>query len=507
MDDMQGMSRTLRDMSRLLSDGRNPDPAHKHGCVQLNIGRCPYAPGVKKTLATLAAATMIATLGAQALAAPARTSLDPYFPLDGNPGIDALGYRVKVAYDFDSRVLRGTTRIRLKATQDLSAFNLDFLLDVDSVRVDGAKAAFQRQGTHELTITPATALAADSTHTVVVRYADRPGRHHYAGEQNWNANRREVVAINEPHMAPWWFPSNDHPSDKALMDITVAAPAGMQAIANGRQVSRKKHGQKTLWRWRSSQPMATYLAFFALGHFQIERGTDAGVPWVNAVSRGLGKTQSRFALKWLRRTPTILRWLVKELGPYPFDSAGGLVTSLGFGFALENQTRPVYPWAGTEDWLLVHELAHQWFGDSVSVSKWQDIWLNEGFATYAEQRWAETHGGATADKWLRHQYAVLSAGNEWWRISLADPGAETIFESAIYLRGGMALVAWRRVIGPDTFANLLRTWVSDHRLGHGTTAEFQALAEQVSGQDLYAFFAVWLAGATPPPDTAAYGLG
>jgi aminopeptidase N len=198
-------------------------------------------------------------------------------------------------------------------------------------------------------------------------------------------------------------------------------------------------------------------------------------------------------------------WLQKQLGRYAFSRTGGVVTALDPGFSLENQTRPVYPVAVTR-LLMVHELAHQWFGDSVSVHHWADVWLNEGFATYMEHRWTEAHGGPTTSRWLHNTYGSYAPGSPFWDLVVADPGSAHLFDWPVYQRGAMTLAALRNRIGKTTFAHLLRRWTTEHRYGHGTTDGFEALAEHVSGLDLTSFFDAWVRQSEQPPDTAANGL-
>jgi aminopeptidase N len=433
---------------------------------------------------------------------------DSYFPLDGNGGIDVLHYDVRDRYAFASGKLSGRTRLEVRATQDLSSFHLDLLLGVSKVRVAGAKAAFEKVGRHELRIRPSRAIASGETFKVVVDYAGRPAKKSYAGEGNWLADAHEVVTMNEPHMAPWWFPSNDHPLDKASFDFRITVPAGNQVIANGLPKGKRTKDGWTTHHWRAPDPMTTYLAFFAAGDFKVERGTSDGVPWITAASRRLPGKAEDVALRWLGKTPRITAWLERELGDYPFRSNGGLVTNLGVGFALENQTRPTYPYVGGgSTWLLVHELAHQWFGDSVAVAGWRDIWLNEGFATYFEARWAETHGGQSVDSWLRATYSAYAADDSFWDVSVADPGPGRIFSGPVYDRGALALAALRNVVGDETFAQVLRTWVEERRNGNATTADFVEVSERLSGRDLDAFFQAWVYAGEKPADTVGNGLG
>ena len=433
---------------------------------------------------------------------------DPYFPLDGNGGLDVLRYSVHDRYSFAHGRLSGWTRLEVRATQKLRSFHLDLLLDTSTVLVDGRRAAFRRVDKHELRIKPDEPVSAGERFEVVVRYDGKPGRVSYAGERNWLADGDEVVTMNEPHMAPWWFPANDHPLDKARFDIHVTVPRGTDVVSNGLPQGTRRRGAWTTHHWRAPDPMATYLAFFAAGDYIVESGRKGGLPWVNAVSRGLTRSSEEVAVRWLRKTPTITSWLEDELGDYPFGSTGGLVTGLNPGFALENQTRPTYPFVGgSATYLLVHELAHQWFGDSVSVRGWRDIWLNEGFASYLEARWDETHGGPSADAWLRRAHDQYGAEEEFWKLAISDPGPGRIFDGAVYDRGAMTLAALRNVIGDSAFARLLRTWVEQRRHGNAATEDFMALAEQVSGRDLDAFFHTWLVATEKPADTAANGLG
>ena len=433
---------------------------------------------------------------------------DSYWPLDGNGGIDVAAYKIKNRYNIKTFALRGRTTLELTATADLSRFNLDFLLPVKKVTVDGVRARFQQRRKHELAISPRTALATGTTYTVKVTYAGNPKHKRYAGEKNWLANTREAVSMNQPHMAPWWFPANDHPIDKATFDIRTTVAKGREVVANGTLVSRSRTKRGTSWRWRADEPMAPYLAFFAAGDFTIERGTSDGLPWVNAVSQQLPRGEQKASLKLLGRTPGVVKSLSADLGPYPFSVTGGLTTGLPVYFALENQTRPTYPSVGSRATsLVVHEIAHQWFGDDVAVARWRDIWLNEGAATFMEWRYAEQHGGRPAAQTMRELYDGLGAADRFWRLSIADPGADNIFDEAVYDRGGMTMQALRARIGEEDFWSLIRTWLEQKSGGNATSEEFEALAEQVSGEDLGGFFTAWLRARTKPDATVENGLG
>ncbi|MFC4786703.1 M1 family metallopeptidase [Nocardioides sp. MAHUQ-72] len=453
-------------------------------------------------------APALGSLPAQAGTAPVPGSPgigDPYFPLDGNGGIDVRRYEVHDSYRFARGRLSGRTVVTLEATEDLSRFQLDFLLPVRGVRVDGRPVGWSRPDRHELRID--APLTRGSTYDVVVRYAGRPGKRSWDGERSWLADDTEVVAMNEPHMATWWFPANDHPRDKALMDISITVSRDRDVIANGRRVSRTVHGRRATTRWRAAEPMAPYLAFFAAGHFVVRKGRSHGLPWLVAVSKEVPKPTRARSLRLMRRTPAIVHWLQGELGRYPFSSTGGLTTGLSPGFALENQTRPTYPVLSSGSvGTVVHELAHQWFGDSVAVRSWRDIWLNEGAATFMEARYAEAHGGERAQQWMEDWYDSLGGQPSFWSLDVADPGPAHLFDWPVYQRGGMALQALRHRIGNDDFWRLLRTWLRTKARGNGSTEEFTALAERVSGEDLDGFFDAWLRDPGRPARTAANGF-
>ena len=198
------------------------------------------------------------------------------------------------------------------------------------------------------------------------------------------------------------------------------------------------------------------------------------------------------------REPEIVRFLSGYFGPYPFRDVGGIVDHLaGVGFALENQTRPIYAQEFFydpigADSVVVHELAHQWYGDSVAVATWSEIWLNEGFATYAEWLWSEHEGLGTAQEIFDGNYAGIAADNPFWQVTIGDPGPEALFDGAVYVRGAMTLHQLRLTVGDDAFFRILRKWAASKRGGNGTTAEFIKLAERISGQDLDALFTTWL---------------
>jgi aminopeptidase N len=486
------------------------------------IAAAGTTPAVARPAAP-AARTAPAARGAVRAAAPAPRAApspgapgigDPYFPDYGNGGYDVSHYDIRLRYQPATDALSGTTTILARAGQDLSSFDLDFALKVSSVQVNNRAAGFARRGDHELVVTPARPVTAGSSLTIVVTYADVPSSVVAEGFTSWNRTSDGALAVNEPESAWWWFPSNDHPLDKATFDISVLAPDDVQVISNGVQSSAPVPGPLgwSRWYWRSVKPQATYLAVLAIGHFTIETDTSAdGSPIVTAYSTDLGDFDGA-ARASVERTDEIVSWESTIFGPYPFEARGGVVTRPSdLGFALEAQTRPVYDgrfWRrGSNTYVVAHENAHQWFGDSVSVAAWRNIWLNEGFATYAEWLWSERQGEGTVAELADFTYASYPADDPFWQVLPGDPGAGAVFDDAVYDRGALALQALRKAVGDRVFFALLKAWTTQKQYGNGTIEEFRALAERLSGRDLHPLFTTWLFTAGRPPALTANRVG
>ncbi|MFB9236787.1 M1 family metallopeptidase [Plantactinospora siamensis] len=424
---------------------------------------------------------------------------DSYYPDYGNSGYDVEHYDIRLSYDPATDRLSGTTTILARATQDLSRFNLDFLLDVSSVRVNGWTATHTRAGDHELVITPARAVGKDQRMTVVVTYSGIPSTVKYHGYTAWTRTADGAEAVNEPEIAWWWYPSNDHPRDKATFDVSVAVPNGVEVISNGVQPRPPVAGPAglTRWSWRSVKPQAPYLTYLVIGQYDIVTDTSPdGQPVINAYSARLGDLEGA-ARASVERTSEIVDWESTLFGPYPFEARGGVAGAPdGVRFALEAQTRPVYGagfWRrGANTYVIAHENAHQWFGDSVSVADWRNIWLNEGFASYAEWLWSDEQGEGTAQQVFDYTYANYPADDPFWQVLPGDPGADDLFDDAVYDRGAMTLHQLRLAVGDDAFFRILRRWTASRQYGNGTIEQFEALAERISGRDLTALFTTWL---------------
>ncbi|GAA1139709.1 M1 family metallopeptidase [Nocardioides aquiterrae] len=467
---------------------------------------------VRRTALAVGAALLLPLGVAQAAPAGdtqgARGIGDPYYPDYGNGGYDVDHYGIHISYRPSSDRVAGRTRITAHATQDLSRFNLDFVLPVSSVQVNGRRASYD-QGRHELVVTPRRPLATGEPMTVVVRYAGVPSTITSDGAKPWIRTADGAAAVGEPEIAAWWYPANDHPRDKATYDVSVTVAKDLEVLGNGRLVSRDvRHGKRT-WHWRETRPMAPYLAFFVAGQFDITRSRADGLPVITAVASH-GGPEGRYAAADLKRTPQVIRFESRLWGPYPFDAMGGVAPAADFGFALENQTRPVYTrgfWSkGPNIYVVVHELAHQWYGDSVSVHNWRDIWLNEGFATFTAWLWSEKHHEGSAKQLFHQSWRTFPSDDPFWKVKVGNPGAHNEFNGAVYVRGAMALQALRTRIGNAAFMTVMRTWAAEHQYGNGTVRQYIALAESVSGADLTSFFDAWLYTGRRPAPTEANGF-
>ncbi|WP_333737207.1 M1 family metallopeptidase [Streptomyces sp. IBSBF 2806] len=444
-------------------------------------------------LATAAASFLV--IAASSAPTPGADGIgDAYFLQLGNGGFDARHYDLALAYDPGTDRLDGRTTITARATQSLSSFDLDLQkLEVSRVEVDGRKAQFTRTG-DEIRITPRGAIRKGRTFEVSVTYGGVPeplsGPIVFGSAYGWMKTADGVFVACEPNAASTWFPSSDHPSDKAAYDIRIKAPRGLTAVSNGRLVSTYDKGASTYTHWRETKPMATYLATATIGKFDVRTGTTpGGTPIYVAIDPVLANSNS---VDVYAVTAAATDYWSKVFGPYPFEETGAIVDDMPqAGFSLEVQSKPAYSAVRSES-TIVHELAHQWFGDSVSVAHWKDIWLNEGFATYAQWLWAEHQGTRSAHDSFLAGYNARPADNAFWQTAVGDPQRDTMFASAVYQRGAMTLQVLRERIGDKAFFALLPAWTRLHRYGNAETGDFIRLAEKVSGRQLDDLFQTWL---------------
>ncbi|MFJ7125293.1 M1 family metallopeptidase [Streptomyces sp. NPDC098101] len=460
----------------------------------------------------LAASLMLAIPASAADFTPGAPGIgDSYYPASGNGGYDVSHYDLRLKYEPATDLLEGTATIVATTKQNLSRFNLDLGLKVSEVRVNGRVAKFAASGDHELEVTPAVPLEKNKEISVVVRYAGKPSEFKVDGWSAWARTPDGGVAAQEPDSAAWWFPSNDHPLDKATFDVSVSVPAGHQAISNGVLQSQSTALGRTRFNWRSDKPQATYLATLAVGKFDITTDRTAnGLPVLNAYSKDLGANAGA-ARASVERTAEVTEWLETVFGPYPFNALGGYVPNVTSGFALETQTRPFYSPRqfanGANVSVVVHEQAHQWYGDSVSVRDWKDIWINEGFARYSQWLWSEKEGEGTTQELADYVYALRGADDPFWTVKPGDPGPENQFHGAVYDRGALALQALRNRIGDEAFFAILKGWPKQFAHGNARVADFVRYAERVSGKPLAELFDTWLYQPSKPSASTADAAG
>ncbi|MFI1719164.1 M1 family metallopeptidase [Streptomyces litmocidini] len=455
----------------------------------------------RTSAAALAALALLATgcadLGSGVRGTPGAAGLrDPYFPKLGNGGYDVGHYGLTLAYDPASGRLDGTAEITARATQDLSAFNLDLAgLTVRGATVDGAPAAYNRAG-NELTLRPREELPEGAEFRATVTYSGVPEPITDAdgSEEGWLRAPDGAVAVGEPTGSMAWFPGNHHPSDKASYDLTLTLPARFEGLSNGVRTARRTEpdGRVTTV-WHTPEPMASYLATVVIGRYETTTATALGtVPVLTAAEPPA--VAGSAALR--KEVPGILARQVKRFGPYPFSAAGVVVTgNKSLDYALETQSRPLFPADSFDRSTLVHEQAHQWFGDSVTPKSWRDIWLNEGFATYAEWLYAEEYEHVPAR--TRFERAFAQDAN-WAFPPAAPPSAENLFDPPVYQRGAMVLHKLRETVGDRVFDGILRGWAAKYRHANATTDDFTSYAEAVAGRDLDALWDVWLHGDGKP---------
>ncbi len=439
---------------------------------------------------------------------------DSLYPGFGNGGYDAIHYTLDITVnDVAASNLTAVTTIEAKATQDLSSFNLDLIgFEITSITVNNQPADFDRSG-QELTITPSTPLAENEAFTIVVEYSGSPEQMQSVAlpfQTGWVTIEGGSFVLSEPDGAASFFPSNDHPLDKASYTFRVTVPKPYEVAANGVLTESVDNGAATTFIFDEHDPMASYLATINIDEFDTETmNSDNGILIRNYYSTGLPED----VRKPFARQGEMITYFSTLFGPYPFDVYGALVMNTQFGAALENQTMSIFGMdmvnledvEGTE-LTVAHELAHQWFGDSVSVADWSDIWLNEGFADYAEGLWIEhTSGRAALDEWVKSQYAEVIQNPQYFPPP-GNPAANDLFNGGVYVRGGLTLHALRVEVGDEVFFKILQTYFEHYKNGNVTTEDFLAVVIEVSGKDLTNFMDSWLYSEKMPP-IPALGLG
>ncbi|MFB2596951.1 M1 family metallopeptidase [Herbiconiux sp. P17] len=426
---------------------------------------------------------MAANLSSPFLGSP--SAGDDYLPTSGNGGYTVLDYDLDLDYRVATNRLNGVAIIRARTTMPLERFSLDFAgLSVVKVTVDGDRPKKLAETPRKLVITPERPLSDGAEFTVVVRYrgAPHPIRSLW-GEVGWEELADGVLVAGQPSGAASWFPCNDHPSDKALYRITLACEAGYTVVSNGPVVSRVNRSGRTIWTFEMRQPMASYLATVQIGRYRSRSLASEPVPQHLHYPQAL---EREVAIDF-GRVPDMMALFVTLFGPYPFDTYAVVVTHDELEIPLEAQGLAIFGRNHVDglhgtDRLIAHELAHQWFGNCLTLARWRDIWLHEGFACYAEWLWAEASGGKSADaNAAAHRAQVNTRPKD---IVIGDPGPQSMFDDRVYKRGALALHAIRRALGDIAFFDALRAYVAECRFGLVSTEDFVEIMEARSGSDV-----------------------
>jgi aminopeptidase N len=417
---------------------------------------------------------------------------EPFFPHAGNRGYDVTDYEVDLDYSRSGRIEARAT-ITARVTETRRSFSFDFLGPrVSRVQLGESRGGVSfRRNQRKLILLLDEPIEKKGVLWVNVFYSGVPPRivDPDGTKEGWVRTDDGALAVGEPQGTAAWLPCNNVPGDKASFSIDITVPGDLKAISNGGLFEIKKRGDRTTYSWGEGRQMSTYLAVVDIGRGRLYKsGVDGRRGWTLIDPR----LEER-ARPVLTELSEIVRFESALYGPYPFVGAGSIVDyAPGLGYALETQSRPIYPYV-PDVTTVVHETAHQWFGDSVGLKRWPEIWLNEGFATWTEWYYAERHGGRSAREIFNRLYRVPASNTKFWNPPSGHPGsAKNMFGPSVYIRGGMALQALRLKIGTKPMLRTLRAWATGHRYGSGTIKEFIALAEKISGRNLDPFFQRWL---------------
>ena len=433
-----------------------------------------------------------ATTSEQAASAP-----DPYMPGHGTNAYRVSRYELDLDYKLSSNRLSGRAVLHALTMYPTAALVLDLTgLRATKIQLNGRRVRKFSQRAEQLVIVPEAALPAGEEFTLDIRYEGNPvPRRGLWGEVGWEELTDGVLVAGQPNGAASWFPSNDHPRDKASYRISVTTDANYRAVCNGTLIAHTSRASRETWVYEQAEPMATYLATVQIGRYEFLTLTpfpvDGQVPQFAAVPALLVDA----AREGLARQPQMMRTFAKCFGPYPFSEYTVVVTGDELEIPLEAQTLSILGRNHLDqDWdsqrLIAHELAHQWFGNSLTAASWADIWLHEGFACYAEWIWSEEAGVLPVADRAAAAWRKLASGSQ--DIIVGDPGPELMFDDRVYKRGALALHALRIRCGDLAFFALLHDWTSGNRHGSVSTAGFILAADRTTGLDTEALLHPWL---------------
>ena len=427
----------------------------------------------------------------------AASGTDPYAPQSGDASYDVESYDLDLTYRVRTNRLSGTAVVAAVARVDLSAVTFDLVgLRAERVRVDGERVRGVRQGPRALRVTLPRRIAAGERFAVEIVYAGAPSpRRSRWGAIGWEELTDGALVAGQPTGAPTWFPCNDRPDARAPMRIAVTTDSEYAVVATGVPEPVARAGAMRTWRFASHVPVATYLAAVHVGQY-VARDIDGPVH-VRVHSTA---DHRRAAAAAFADVPAMLALFSDRFGDYPQEACALVVTADELEIPLEAQGLAVFGvnhLLPDQQRLIAHELAHQWFGNSVGIGAWRDIWLNEGFACYAEWLWSEQSGGPSADECASAHHTRLMT--EPHDLLLRDPGPDLMFDDRVYKRGALTLHALRCTVGDDRFFGMLRHWAAVHRHALATTDDFRALVHERAGDAAADMLSAWLDETALPP--------
>lgn len=425
---------------------------------------------------------------------------DQVFPGRGDPRIDVIHYDLEVRADLDDPTVRGRSRIELRplTAEPLTSFTLDLRgPEVETVTIDGDEAtASTDDHVGQVIIEPEKPLAPGRTSELIISWAGRPASEEFPTLEvpiGWRSDDHGGwFTLAQPDGTSTWAPVNDHPSDKATWRIALDTPAELTGVSNGELAASSVHNDRRRWVWETREPMAPHVLLAAVGDYRlVERSGSGGVPITLAVHSSVDDA----LVEGFDEVEEIIAFFTDTFGEYPASSGGAIVVPVDLGLALETQSRPTFGTDGVARdhvWALAHELAHEWFGNAVTPVSWEDLWLSESFATYADWLWLDHSGIQDIDD------LAAAAERSTGRLAVLDVEAAATFDNMVYEGGARALHGLRHQVGDDAFFDILSTWYEEHRGGSASTADFILLAERVSGEDMANWSEDWLESVDQP---------